>query len=83
MSSLYRVVWKCVETGAEGYGDYVSLELADTWVAHGNRKWGTDPLIRREEWRLAGEEDDGMVIQHWVESYPTIVLQNPPKFPAS
>ena len=47
MSSLYRVVWKCVETGIESYGDYVSLELAETWAAYGNRRWGTDWWARR------------------------------------
>ena len=79
MSTLYRVVWKCVETGLESHGDYVSMEVANTWAAYGNRKWGTDPWLRRQEWRkMFDEEDDGMIIQHWVESYPIAILANPP-----
>jgi hypothetical protein len=79
MSSLYRVVWKCVATGLEGYGEYVSLEAAKEWSEYGNRKWGTDPWARHQEWRqVPDEEDDGLIIQHWVESYPIAILASPP-----
>ena len=84
MSSLYRVVWKCVATGLEGSGDYVSLEAAKEWSEYGNRKWGSDLWARRQEWRkVLDEEDDGMVIQHWVESYPIAELASPPTRQAS
>jgi hypothetical protein len=81
MSTLYRVVWKCVETGIESHGDYVSMEAAKEWADYGNRKWGTDWWARRQEWRqVLNEEDDGLIIQHWVESYPVVELKNPPVF---
>lgn len=69
MSDLYRVAWRCVETGIVGHGDYTTYAEAKEWVDHGNRKWGTDPWLRREAWRLELDaEDDGLIISHWLEN---------------
>ena len=68
MSGLYRVAWMCVATGIKGHGSYTTYEAAKTWLVYGNEKWGTDPWARRQAWRqVLNEEDDGMVIEHWLE----------------
>ena len=68
MSGLYRVAWKCVETGMEGHGEYVSYEEAKEWADHGNLKWGTNLWLRRQIWeRELDGEDDGCIIEHWLE----------------
>ena len=69
MSGLYRVAWRCVETGMEGHGDYTTYEEAKEWADHGNRKWGTDVWLRHQAWRLELDaEDDGLIIEHWLEN---------------
>jgi hypothetical protein len=69
MSELYRVVWRCVSTGMKGHGDYTTYAEAKEWADHGNRKWGTDPWLRREAWRLELDgNDDGLIISHWLEN---------------
>ena len=69
MSGLYRVAWKCVETGMEGHGDYTTYEEAKEWADYGNRKWGTDLWARHQAWRLELDaEDDGCIIEHWLEN---------------
>ena len=68
MSGLYRVAWRCVETGMEGHGEYVSYGEAKEWADYGNQKWGTDLWLRHQAWRLELDaEDDGLIIEHWLE----------------
>jgi hypothetical protein len=79
MSGRYRVAWKCLVTNLIGHGSYTDYASAKEWADYGNRKWGSDPWARRQEWRqVLGEEDDGLIIQHWVESYPIVKLASPP-----
>jgi hypothetical protein len=69
MSSLYRVAWKCVATSIQSHGSWTSYEAAKDWMVYGNEKWGTNLWARRQAWRqVLDEEDDGMVIEHWLES---------------
>jgi len=70
MSGLYRVAWKIVETGFEGHGDYLTYDLAQSCVKYGNEMYGRNWRLRLER-RMAimrMEEDDGLVIDHWLES---------------
>ena len=72
MSGLYRVAWRVVETGFEGHGDYLTYDLAQSWVRCGNEMYGRNWRLRLER-RMAImriEEDDGQVIDHWLESKP-------------
>ena len=69
-NQMYRVAWKIVETGFEGHGDYLTYDLAQSWVRYGNEMYGRNWRLRQER-RMAimrMEEDDGQVIDHWLES---------------
>jgi hypothetical protein len=70
MSGLYRVAWRDVTTGFEGHGNLLTYDLAKSWVNYGNEKYGRNWILRRER-RMAimrMEEDDGQIIEHWLES---------------
>jgi hypothetical protein len=69
-NQLYRVAWKIVETGFEGHGDLLTYDLAKSWVNYGNAMYGRDRRLRQERRRemMRLEEDDGLVIEHWIES---------------
>jgi hypothetical protein len=70
MSRLYRVAWRNLTTGFEGRGDLLTYDLAQSWVSYGNEMYGRNWRLRLER-RMAimrMEEDDGQVIDHWLES---------------
>ena len=67
MSGLYRVGWKVVGTGFQGYGDYMTYDLAQAWVKYGNEMYGRDRQFRAERRGISGV-DCGLVIEHWLES---------------
>ena len=69
-NQLYRVAWKIVETGVEGHGDYLTYDLAKSWVNYGNEMYGRNWRLRQERRRemMRMEEDNGLVINHWIES---------------
>ena len=77
MSGLYRVAWRDVTTGFEGHGDLLTYDLAKSWVNYGNEKYGRNWILRRERrmGQMRMEEDDGQIIEHWLES-DTKAFQN-------
>jgi hypothetical protein len=66
MSGLYRVAWKVVETGFQGYGDYMTYDLAKSWVSYGNELYGCDRRFRELRSGMFGV-DAGLLIEHWLE----------------
>jgi hypothetical protein len=66
MNGLYRVGWKVIETGFQGYGDYMTYDLAQAWVKYGNEMYGRDQRFREERRGISGV-DSGLVIEHWLE----------------
>ena len=66
-NQLYRVAWKVVGTGFQGYGDYMTYDLAQAWVKYGNEMYGRDQRFREERRGMFGV-DCGLVIDHWIES---------------
>jgi hypothetical protein len=65
-NQLYRVAWKVVGTGFQGYGDYMTYDLAQAWVKYGNEMYGRDQRFREERRGMFGV-DCGLVIDHWLE----------------
>jgi hypothetical protein len=65
-NQLYRVAWKVVETGFQGCGENMTYDLAQSWIKYGNEMYGRNWRLRRER-RMAREEDDGLVIHHWLQ----------------
>ena len=64
---LARVAWKIVETGFQGHGDYLTYDLAQAWVKYGNEMYGRNWHLRTEARGGRREEDNGQVIEHWLE----------------
>jgi hypothetical protein len=61
------VAWKVIETGFQGYGDYMTYDLAQAWVKYGNKMYGRDRRYREERRGMFGVDAE-LVIHHWLDT---------------